>query len=428
LREITLAQLTYRTSRVDDAMVIDTLTTAVANVPTSNPWTVVLQVVDGLTPLQLSLADFSRHDILKAARDGHTSFWKKISLRAKSAQGAISVDVTREDFSDLVQINVPDSYDPAHVMAFGRSVSEGLPPFSSTTALTKALGPELTQFYERREQGLLKLESISQQLIHETHDYRLQLDAEAKERQKLDSEAIASRTAELESTYSRRAEELIEREKQLASDKAQFDDRSARHVRRDSVKGLKSIIKGRADHFALTAETRKKRWPIHAIFLALLTMSAAVVYWGFAILPSDNEQGPQLWLHLVRVPTGVIGFALASVYYIRWNDQWFRQHSDEEFRLRQLELDVDRASWVTELALELRDEKGDLPAALLDRLSAALFVSRPSEAVRHPSQDLLSTIIGASSHLKLRLPGGIEADMGRSGIKKVQDELKKASE
>jgi hypothetical protein len=28
--------------------------------------------------------------------------------------------------------------------------------------------------------------------------------------------------------------------------------------------------------------------------------------------------------------------------------------------MRQLELDIDRASWITELALELRDEKGEL--------------------------------------------------------------------
>ena len=63
----------------------------------------------------------------------------------------------------------------------------------------------------------------------------------------------------------------------------------------------------------------------------------------------------------------MIGFAFAAVFYIRWNDQWLRQHADEEFRMRQLELDIDRASWITELALELGQEKHEMSTALIAR-------------------------------------------------------------
>jgi hypothetical protein len=154
-------------------------------------------------------------------------------------------------------------------------------------------------------------------------------------------------------------------------------------------------------------------------------VSAAVAVIGLFYPPAATAGSTEVWLHLLRVPAGVIGFAFASVFYIRWNDQWFRQHADEEFRMRQLELDIDRASWITELALELRDEKGELTAALLDRLSAGLFTSRSSEAVKHPTQDLLAALLGESSLLRIKSPRiGIEAEVGRRGIRRAEERVR----
>jgi hypothetical protein len=130
-----------------------------------------------------------------------------------------------------------------------------------------------------------------------------------------------------------------------------------------------------------------------------------------------------LWIHVLRVPLGALGFAVSAVFYIRWNDQWFRQHADEEFRLRQLELDVDRASWVTELALEFRDEKGEIPSGLIERLSNGLFTSfRKTEPVQHPSEDLVSLLLGASSGLRVNVPGIGEATLSRKGLQKFKQE------
>ncbi|MBA2434065.1 MAG: hypothetical protein H0V54_03085 [Chthoniobacterales bacterium] len=116
------------------------------------------------------------------------------------------------------------------------------------------------------------------------------------------------------------------------------------------------------------------------------------------------------------------GLIATIVFYIRWNDRWFRSHADEEFRLKRLDLDVDRASWVVEMALEWKDEEGkQIPSGLLDRLTTNLFkIDDPGEQVRHPTEDLASALLGASSALKLQIPGVGEASLNRKGIREFQ--------
>lgn len=424
-----MAQLTYQSPPASDASNFDSLARATQRIGiVPEKVTVRIQVASGNQEETFQLEQSSGQPLVEAVRATPTLLWHRLTFAFKSGEGGESlITVTRQNGWDEVGMTIPDSHQPKRTMQVAQALAEEFPrTFSAATALNRALGPELADFYQRREVALLRLEELSQRLTEETHTYRLQLEREAQERSVRDAETLKSKTDTLEEEFSKKNDALSARESQLAEAKAQFDDRSARHVRRDSVKGLKGIISRRGENFALTRDTQKKRWVIHLIFVVLLGVSATVLAFGLFQQPAQTEQGAQLWLHLLRIPAGALGFAFAAVFYIRWNDHWFRQHADEEFRLRQLELDIDRASWVTELALEFRDEQGNLPAALLDRLSAGLFVSRSSEGVRHPTQDILSTIIGASSRLKLTLPGGIEADVSKGGIKKVTDELNKS--
>jgi hypothetical protein len=306
-------------------------------------------------------------------------------------------------------------------------VHTALGPPSTAGAIERILGPELAEFYERREAGLLRLESLSQELIEDNEKYRRQLDGQLQaDRTRLASE-LKAQGEQLESAYHAKDAALVEREQAIALEKVALDLRTAQQVRRDNVKGLKSTIAARAKAFQLTQETQRKRWPIHAIFIALLLASAGMAFHGLFWPPPADATGAALWLHVLRIPTGVIGFAFAAVFYIRWNDQWFRQHADEEFRMRQLELDIDRASWITELAIELRDEKGELTAALLDRLSRGLFTGRSSEAVKHPSQDVLAALLGESKRLRLKSPG-FEADVSHRGVRRATDRLTEEEE
>jgi len=199
-----------------------------------------------------------------------------------------------------------------------------------------------------------------------------------------------------------------------------YNDRSSRHARRQLRKDLKDAIEKRNEEFTLTRKTTRKRFVVHVVFLGLIGMLGSMLL--FCLTHPTSAQGAAEWFNLIRLPLLAAGTAAALIYYIRWNDIWFRRHADEEFRIKRFELDVDRASWLVEMGLEWKEEKGtEIPRELLDRLSTNLF-EKPSEqaAARHPSEDLLSALLSASSELNLNVPGVGTIRLDRKGTKQFK--------
>ena len=126
---------------------------------------------------------------------------------------------------------------------------------------------------------------------------------------------------------------------------------------------------------------------------------------------------------MLRIPLGATGLAGFVVYYIRWNERWFSRHAEEEFKLKQLDLDVDRASWMVEMMVEWQEEKGSaIPPELIDRLSRNLFTAsdtREDAPVRHPAQDALSAILRVSNSVTIPLTGGAVATLGAKGLRQL---------
>jgi hypothetical protein len=116
----------------------------------------------------------------------------------------------------------------------------------------------------------------------------------------------------------------------------------------------------------------------------------------------------------------MVGFALTAAFYVRWNDAWFRQHADEEFRLKRLDLDIDRAHYVVEMLLEWNEQKGTtIPEELIKSLTASLFTTAESDVVRHPYEDLANALLGASAGLRMT-PSGFEVALNRKGLQKFR--------
>ena len=147
-------------------------------------------------------------------------------------------------------------------------------------------------------------------------------------------------------------------------------------------------------------------------------------------LSVTTTEGIALWLELGRLPLSVLGFALTAVFYIRWNDQWFRQHANQEFGFQQLALDVDRAGYAVEMLMEWQEEKGsEMPALMVDRLTTGLFTSHTNEArVRHPTEDVTAALLKASSRVRVDLPGIGEATVTGPRLRKLERELDKKQE
>jgi hypothetical protein len=231
----------------------------------------------------------------------------------------------------------------------------------------------------------------------------------------------------LDAEARRRDETLINRESELNRRETEFDNRSSTHARRQIRQDVKKIIAERTASFHLSKDTAQKRLPIHVLFLSLIFSSAALfiaALTGYLAVPASLPP----WFAAIRLTLITAALATSIVFYIRWTDSWFRQHSDEEMRLKRLELDIDRASWVVEMALEWKAERGgDIPVELIERLSRHLFEIEPTARVRHPSEDLASALLGASSGLSVKFPGG-EAKMDRKGLNEFRRKAQESEE
>jgi hypothetical protein len=127
---------------------------------------------------------------------------------------------------------------------------------------------------------------------------------------------------------------------------------------------------------------------------------------------------------IVKQVTFTALFVTTAYFFIRWNNQWFQRHANEEFHLKRLELDIDRASWFVEMAFEWKDEKGEeIPEALIERLTQGLFTETGGDHAVEPSESLAHALLGAA-RFKVKLPGDIEVEYDRKGVEKLMREEK----
>lgn len=366
------------------------------------------------------LSEIQSERFAEHAKDHEGATWDHTLIEFKRANLNLSVRRDRERGDDEILIKfqkVPsDFYEVRRTLI---AIQQQFVPLNRAEAIERALGPELAEFYRMREQSLSRLEQLTGKLVKETHEYRIQLDAEtAKHKRKL--------ATSFEEKHTRRTAVLENRERELDKLRQELDDRSARHARREQSKALQKKISDRSERFTLTASTRRKRGPVHAIFIILLSLSVGLIAHSLFSSPTAPE-GVPLWLELGRLPLGVLGFALTAIFYIRWNDQWFRQHAEQEFRLQQLALDVDRASYATEMLLEWQEDKGgEMPAVMVDRLTAGLFTDQMEmKRVRHPSEDAITALLKAASSVRVDVPSIGEVGLTGRQIRKVDRNLAK---
>lgn len=225
-----------------------------------------------------------------------------------------------------------------------------------------------------------------------------------QEREKIRAELEAQR-AQLLSEFETKRDELASQERALQAQLAEVDARAARHARRKIREDLKAELAARATKFELTSGTRALRAPITAVTLSILGVLFCALLWGIATALNHKLNDVATNVRLAAIS---FGFVSTLVFYLRWQNRWFEQHAQEEFRLKRMALDVDRASWVVEMAMEWKDEKGaELPTELLTRLSAHLFEQGTTrEEALHPADQLASALLGSAAELSVELPGG----------------------
>lgn len=298
---------------------------------------------------------------------------------------------------------------------------------NSSTFAASILNKDIKRQYETRENELVRLEQLSETIIDKQLEYQNKIDDEFKKKKLSLEKDYEDKGKKLEEKYEKDRAGLEKEKIEVDKRFKEIDNRQSKHVRRELRNELKKEFKARSEEFELTEGTKNRRKPIQRFTLILLTFfGLGLIYYTslfftFVLFePITVSSVP--WSITIKQLAFAVAFGSTSIYYLRWNNKWFEQHANEEFKLKKYDIDLDRASWLVEMALEWNEEiKTDIPFELLDKLSHNLFDEEKTDDTElHPSEQLASAIFGASSNATIKLPGGSELSLDRKGIKDLR--------
>jgi len=312
-------------------------------------------------------------------------------------------------------------------LELGYIISKKLKAIEPGRTVGNKTSKEQEELASIHEATLSRLEQLNEGLISETHRYRKQLDSEYSLRLEALESSFQEKEQELSQRHQKLTEDLKTKEEDFEQRKKELDSKSNTHARRQIRKDIIGEIKKRQTEFKLTAGTNKLRVPVALAMLGLIAVFVLLA--GFSIrdfyhaLTLNNANA--LWLPGAKQLVYSFGAVGSILFYIRWQNRWFEQHSLAEFHLKQLELDMERASWIVETSLEWNDAKGNtIPTELLESLSRNLF-SVQNEKVDnliHPADQLASAIMGTASMVKLKT-GNAELEIDPRKLKKTRKEI-----
>ena len=284
---------------------------------------------------------------------------------------------------------------------------------ASQTARKSILSPEHNQSLAIHESTLNRLESLNETLIEGSEEFRRKIEQEAFDLKQQLREDFQKRKDRLDQQAEKRQKELAEEQEELQARIKEIDDRDNTHVRRGLREQILTEIKNRSEHFSLTSGTNRLRLPIHiacivsvaALIIALILYTEAFVR-GVGLYGEKSDLTAVLLVAIKQAGLSIATIALVT-FYIKWMNSWFTKHADAEFKLKQFQLDIERASWVVESSLEWKESKGSsIPMELLDRISAGLFSSHEGQTEEsNPKDELASALLGTASQIKLNVNG-----------------------
>jgi hypothetical protein len=237
------------------------------------------------------------------------------------------------------------------------------------------------------------------------------------EKEKLNKQLEDDR-ARLQEDFSRKEEYLTKRASELDDRESKIDASDNTSARRQIRKDLLAELQRRSENFALTSGTKRLRWPVHGVSLLIIAGGLIGAYVFGARIPDLEQTNGVAYAIALAKPFGLTFAAIGTAFfYLRWLNRWFEQHAQAEFRLKQFQLDIERASWLVETALDWDSKQGSgLPKELLEGLARNLFAldDEKIDQVRHPVDELASALMGSASKVKLNLGGNeVELDARR---------------
>jgi len=286
--------------------------------------------------------------------------------------------------------------------------AKALGPFDPNRSVGGGLSKEQQQLISIHSSTLDRLETLNEELIRKSEDFRQRLEDQYKQRFDELETQYQERAQHLQEGFDKKRKELESREDKIREKLKEIDDRQNTHVRRELRKSIIDEIRSRSEDMSLTQNTSRLRWPIHGVCILLMVLlGGAAVYYAIELGELVRANDITNWAIIAALSKQLlvsISFGATAVFYIRWLNSWFSEHANNEFRLRQLQLDFERASWVVETAFEWKGAEGStIPNELLEPISKNLFsLDDNLRQEVHPADQLASALLGTASAVRLK--------------------------
>lgn len=259
--------------------------------------------------------------------------------------------------------------------------------------------------------------------VDRTNEYFRQLSSEWDQRRRqLDADASERLTA-LNAEKQAFEDQMRAEREELAAQRKELDDKSNMHARREIRRELITTLQGRQKSFQISRETTSLRGPIHAAFVILSTAAFAGAAWSLYVwgVSTTENWGPATVTSAIKTVLFTFAFLTTTGLYISWMNRWFDKHAEAQFQTRQFELDINRASWAVEAALEWRAASQEqMPDSLIGGITKHLFENGPHESIDYsPMTALAENLLGSAANIKMRV-GKNEVVMDRKSIKDVK--------
>ena len=364
----------------------------------------------GNSSITISLTSDEPPEALKMLLDQGINLIDAVHLRYLSLSlsfkkgGSTDHNEPSSPYFDTIKIDYEERnygpVDPEERVKIGAMLIKELRAFDPDRTIQ---GPseEQNQLQALHESMLERLETTAATLVENLAEYGQQLQTRFQENEASRTEELQRHKEKINDVYEAKDNALKERERELDERTEEIDNRDNTHVRRELRRALLAEIQKRSDEFKLTKGTNKLRWPVHlACIIGLAVVSFGAIFYTDRLTDfigaSEFQMIPFVVMTIKQVvlTLGAIGLGF---FYIRWLNRWFHQHAKAEFELKQFQLDIDRASWLVETALEWKTSEGNaIPDTLLASLTRNLFSGdelEHSEQLKYPADELASALL-----------------------------------
>lgn len=370
----------------------------------------------------------------------HECFETRLDIDSVDLETFVSLLYAREKEATSNQATMATFFE--QFRGFARSRDEGL------LQLEEKRTEEFLRVEKKRTKELVRMmeESANRyeaSLDGLTQHYQKALDdirTEQKQLQHENEEKLQTHQKALEQEHTQKLTELEQRVKQhehkVKVDQEALDKRTeelnavdSKSERRKIRSELKTTINTDLTNAPLSPSTSQKRWGVTIVLGVLFVLEIAAVIWfqyKGAPKPTNDQITPFVYVEYILFylrQTGLIIAAIATgFYYVKWQDKWSAQHAEREFALKQFQLDMERASWVVEMALEWKQEtQNELPEQLSKQLTANLFepeLNTP-QPQGTPADHIASALLGSAAKVDLDVHGQ-KVSLDRKGVQQLQ--------